>query len=161
MVSLLAGPRNYAEFVRREDGAGTVLNLMFLVSLIAVGGLAVDVTNVTTSRTELQITADAVAHAALLSRETMDAENAKLVALALSDENLPIEDVGEVITDEDIVFGYWNETTNTFTADEDSRSGVQVTARQNSEGDNPIATTMLKIVGFDEWDVSVTATFMT
>lgn len=98
MVSLLAGPRNYAEFVRREDGAGTALNLILLLSLVAVGGLAVDVTNVTASRTELQITADAVAHAALLSRETMTVEDAKVVALALSDENLPIEDVGQVIT---------------------------------------------------------------
>ncbi len=161
MIPLMNVRRDRADFATREDGGATVLSLTLLISLVALGGIAVDVSNVTSSRTELQMTADAVAHAALLSRDTKNASSAKADALSVSVANLPAAEVGQVIRAEDIVFGKWIETTQTFIPEATSRSAVQVTARQNSDGGNPIATFMLKVVGFDEWDVTVRSTFST
>lgn len=153
--------RACADFLRKEDGVGTVYGLLTVASLVALGGVAVDVTNVVTSRTNLQLTADTVAHAALLTRERKSANDAKIVALAMAAANLPVASVGQVVSATDIVFGTWNATTNTFTPDASSRTAVQVTAREHSDTGNPVATLMLKIVGFKKWDVKVASTFST
>ena len=156
--------RGCAEFVKREDGAGTVFSLLLFVSLVALGGIAVDVTNVTMARTELQVTADAVAHSALLSRERMSEPDAKAVALALAEQNMTAAEAGVVIREEEIVFGDWDSASLTFTpqVDPDERpTAVQVVARQDTTNANPLATFMLRIVGFDQWDVSVVSVFAT
>lgn len=161
------GQRGCAEFVKREDGAGTVFSLLIFVSLFALGGLAVDVSNVTAARTELQVTADAVAHAALVSRERLEERDAKAVALALAEENMRAAEAGVVIREEEIVFGVWDRGDPDagiqpfFTPQEGSRSAVQVVARQDTTNANPLATFMLRIVGFDQWDVSVVSVFET
>lgn len=148
-------------FKSAEDGVVSSYGVIALLFVLALGGYAVDTSNVMTARTELQITADAVAHAALVERERKTAADARTAALAISSANLPIADVGQVIRSADIVFGDWNAVTRTFVPREASRSGVQVTARQNSNNGNPVATYMLKIVGFNKWDVSVASTFTT
>lgn len=150
-----------ADFVNKDDGGVTAFSLLTLGAMIALGGIAVDVAHVMMSRTELQITADAVAHAALLSRERKNPDDAKAAALAISAANLPVAHVGEVVRAEDIVFGLWNAGTGTFTPSATSRTAVQVTAREHSDTNNPIATFMLKVVGFEKWDIGVTSIFAT
>ena len=150
-----------AAFRTAEDGVVSTYGVIALVVVLALGGYAVDVSNMITQRTELQITADAVAHAALLERERKTADDARTAALSVSTANLAIADVGQVIRATDIVFGDWNATTRTFVPRAASRTGVQVTARQHSDTGNPIATFMLQIVSFDKWDVAVKSTFVT
>ena len=150
-----------ARFRDEEDGGGTVFSVLLLISMIGLGGYALDVSNVMTSRTELQITADAVAHAALLKRERSSVAVAKAAAIAISTANLPIQNVGTVIHTNDIVFGRWDAEQRKFFPEPTSKTGVQVTARQNSENENPISTFFLRIVGFNDWDVSVQATYST
>ncbi len=161
MKWLEEGRRCISDFRAREDGTGTAFGLLLFISLAALGGIAVDVSSVTTARTNLQTTADSVAHSALVARERMSATDAKATALALSAANLQIEQVGQVINEDDIMFGVWDPETRIFTPDPASRTAVHVTARQNSENDNPLGTFLLRIVGFDKWDVAVVSIFDT
>lgn len=161
MKHLIDGQRGRAEFVTQEDGAGTVFSLLLFVSLVALGGIAVDVSNVTMARTELQVTADAVAHASLVSREGMTEANARAVGLTMAAANMTTAEAGVVIRPEEIVFGRWNSSSRTFTPEPDSRRAVQVIARQDTTNANPLATFMLRIIGFDQWDVSVVSVFST
>ncbi|MEZ5796383.1 MAG: TadG family pilus assembly protein [Paracoccaceae bacterium] len=148
-------------FLRNEDGAGTAYSLLTLAAMAMLGGYAIDVSNVMTARTNLQVTADAAAHAALLKRDTANAEDAKLAALAMAEKNLPSQDHGVTLTTSDIVFGDWNEVTRTFTPRASSRSAVQVTARQTSANTNPVPVFLLQFVGMDSWDVINKATYVT
>ena len=148
-------------FRSAEQGGAGAFSLMLLVSILAIGGYAVDVSNVMTNRTQLQMTADTVAHAALYTREFNTEADAKTAALAISITNLPVAYVGTVIKANDIVFGDWNATTRVFTPNAASRKGVQVTARENTSNGNPVKTFLLKTVGFSQWDLEVTSTVMT
>ena len=161
MKHLIDGQRGRAEFVTQEDGAGTVFSLLLFVSLVALGGIAVDVSSVTTARTELQVTADAVDNASLVSREGMAEADARAVGVTMAAANMTTAEAGVVIRPEEIVFGRWNSSSRTFTPEPDSRRAVQVVARQDTTNANPLATFMLRIIGFDQWDVSVVSVFAT
>lgn len=147
------------DFLRDESGVGTVFSLFLLMSFILLGGVAADVQSVITAKVQLQINSDAVAHAALVYRETMGAEDSKEKAVEISVKNVPTDGNGDVITTEDINFGYWNDASQSFTVDESSNAAVRAVARRNTDQTNPIGTFLLWIVGFDEWDVSVVSVF--
>lgn len=148
-------------FVEGDEGGVTAYSLIVLIGMLALGGYAVDVSNVTSRRTHLQITADAVAHAAILAREFGTVEEARAAALEISVGNLPEAYAGEVVTPEEIIFGHWDPLTETFLPDEDSRSAVYVMAREDSTNGNAVGTFMLGIVGFDQWDVSAISVYST
>lgn len=156
--------RRLGEFQASEDGTMTVGGLIFTVMILAVGGLAVDVSNAINQRAQLQVTADATAHDALYTRNnelTITADEAKAVALALGDYNMPSAVYGTVLTAADIEFGVWDRTTRTFTPDEDSRSAVRVLTHRDAAGGNEVATHLLKFAGFDSWDVRTDSVFET
>ena len=149
------------KFRKDEKGAATAFTIFLLISMLALGGYAVDVSNLMARRTQLQMTADSVAHAALLTREFGTADAAKTTALSISVANLPVAYVGQVIHSANIVFGDWSAATRTFTPRAATRSAVQVTAQENTANGNPVVTFLLKIVGVDKWDVTVQSTFAT
>ncbi len=72
------------KFGKNEGGAMTALNLFFLSTVALIGGVAVDVSSVISARTQLQATADAAAHAALVEREWHSPEAAKAKAIELA-----------------------------------------------------------------------------
>ena len=145
---------------RRDDrAAATVFSLFLVMSFVAMGGVAVDVTNVMAKRTELQITADAVAHAAIVTRETRSEAEAKTAAANLALANITQAEAGIVVKEEDIIFGTFDPVAVKFTPVPGSRSAVLVIAREATENSNPIGTFMLNMVGFDEWNVDVISIF--
>ncbi len=153
-----------ASFVRSEEGGMTVGGLIFMVIFLAVGGLAVDVSNAISQRTHLQVTADAAAHTALYVRNyTLNAtpEEAKAAALALGQENMPPGVFGNVLTTQDIEFGVWDREDRTFTPDETSRSAVRVWTHRDAAGANEVTTYLLKFAGFDAFDVRTASVFET
>lgn len=153
-----------ARFQASEDGAMTAGGLIFTVIFLAVGGLAVDVSNAINQRSQLQLTADATAHDALYTRNytlTATADDAKAAALALGDYNMPSAVYGQTLTANDIEFGVWNRETRTFTADEASRSAVRVLTHRDAAGGNEVATYLLKFAGFQSWDVRTDSVFET
>jgi Flp pilus assembly protein TadG len=156
--------KNLETFTADEDGAMTAGGLIFMTIFLAVGGLALDVSNAISNRTQLQLTADATAHAALYARNytlTADANDARAAALALGDVNMPQSFYGEVLTPGDIQFGVWDRASRTFTPDETSRSAVRVRTHRDEEGENPVGTFLLKFAGFDAFNVRTASVFET
>ncbi|MDP3194977.1 TadE/TadG family type IV pilus assembly protein [Tabrizicola sp.] len=151
-------------FAASEDGGMTGGGLIFMIVFLAVGGLAVDVSNAISQRTHLQLTADATAHSALYVRNyTLNAtpEDAKTAALALGRTNMPPGVFGEVLSTQDIEFGVWNRANRTFTPDETSRTAVRVWTHRDAAGENEVTTYLLKFAGFDSFDVRTASVFET
>lgn len=157
-TQLFKSPKRFAA---EERGGITSLSLFLLVTTLMLGGYAIDVSNVMTARTQLQVTADAVAHAALLEREFKTEADAKASALALAEDNMPTGFYGTVLTAEDIVFGDWDPEDRVFTPQPGSRHAVQVRTQRVEDYNNPIRTYLLKLVGLDDWDVVTSAVFTT
>lgn len=151
-------------FRRSEDGGMTAGGLIFTAIFLAVGGLAVDVSNAISQRTHLQVTADATAHEALYIRNytlNATADSAKAAALALGEENMPQARFGQVLTADDIEFGVWDRSTRTFTPDPTSRSAVRVQTHRTAADQNEVVTYLLKFAGFDAFDVRTSSIFET
>ena len=159
MIPLRHSRRSARAFAADERAAATVFSLLLFMSLVMMGGLAVDVTNAITMRKELQVTSDAVAHAALVTRELQSEADSKTKAIAVAKLNMPDGQFGNVVTANDIVFGTWNPANTTFTPVSGSREAVMVTARQDSTNGNPLATFMLGLIGLDDWNVSAVTVY--
>ena len=148
-------------FGRREDGAMTAFGLFMFIAMVAIGGLALDVANAMMARTQLQVAADAIAHAALYSRETNDAEDAKHAALSLAEVNMPSSKYGTVLTANEIKFGYWHDDTNQFEVDDAAFDSVFVDVSRMQASANPVGTFFLRFVGINQWDVRRGSVFET
>lgn len=154
----------FTTFATSEDGGMAAGGLIFTMVFLAVGGLAVDVSNAISQRTHLQVTADAVAHEALYVRNyTLNAtpEDAIAAALVLGNDNMPQAVFGQVLTAGDIEFGVWDPNTRTFSPDPTSRSAVRVWTHRTAADQNEVATYLLKFAGFDAFDVRTASVFET
>lgn len=153
--------RSLSRFAADCRGGATAYGLLLLATVLMAGGYAVDVQNVMTARTKLQTAADSAAHAALLTRETKTAEEAKQVAVNVASLNMPTGIFGATLTVDDVVFGNWDDGTRTFTPDPGGTGAVQVTAWRSEERGNSIGTYLLRMVGMDRWNIAVTAIYKT
>ena len=135
--------------------------MFILIGTLFVGGYAIDVGNVMTARTQLQIAADASAHAALLTRELKSEGEAIAAAHEIALLNMPESVFGTVLNDADIVFGEYDSNAQSFVPKSGSRGAVQVTTRRTLENGNEVATYLLKLVGLDDWNLTTTAIFTT
>jgi Putative Tad-like Flp pilus-assembly len=133
--------------------------LTFVACGLLIGSYAVDVTNLEQQRTLMQVTADSVAHDALLTRELRPVDEAVEAAVARAEAMMPEETYGAILDEADILFGSWNAETRTFTPNPTSRSAVRVLLRRTSDNDNPIATYLFRMIGLDNFDVVVRSTF--
>ncbi len=148
-------------FCADQDGGITVLSLMLMLPILMLAGYAIDTGNVMAARTQLQIAADAAAHAALLERELHSEDDARALALDVAELNMPAERYGYVIAPENIEFGVFDHDAMQFTPDEDLNSAVRVIARRNAENGNGVRTFLLKLVGLEEWTLNVQSVFVT
>lgn len=146
---------------RREDGGMTAYGLITMMVFFGFGGLALDVGNAYRVRTQVQVAADATAHAALYHREYLTAANAKVAALDVAHTALPTSHYGEVIKTTDIDFGYWDAVAQTFTVDNNSKDAVRVRSSRAKDRGNGVLTYMLGFVGISRWDVRRDAVFET
>lgn len=144
-----------------DDGGITAFGLFFMIISIMLGGLAIDISNVMTARTRLQVAADAAAHAALVARETRSASEAKAIGIKVAKLNMPSDFFGDVLVSSDIEFGVWDVNSQDFIPDGNSRSAVYVSPRQTKDTGNAIPTYILKLVGLNEWNLRVRSIFAT
>ncbi len=149
------------KFSDHEDGAMTALGLFIGISSIVIGGLAIDVANSMMARTQLQVAADAAAHAAIYYRENHTADEAITAAIAVAEANMPASKYGSYITAEDIQFGDWDSDAQVFTADAGSTNGVMINVARVAARNNSVGTYFLKFAGFGAWDVRRAAVFET
>ncbi len=149
------------KFMRHEDGAITIFGLFIFLVVAIISAIAVDISHLLSARNQMQIAADATAHAALYNRETESSSVAKSRALDLFGYVMPFEDYGSVLTATDIQFGTWSYETNTFTPNPTSRSAVLVTPSRLTSKSNSVASFLFQLVGKDTWDVVVSSVFTT
>ena len=153
-------PTALKSFAAARDGAITVLNIFLLMTIAIVGGIAVDMANLISARTQLQVAADVASHAALYARhEDMDVATAKQTALDLALENMPKSRFGEVLRIENIHFGTYDAASKKFKIDDAATDAVYVATDRLKENANPVSSFLLQLVGFWDWDVVTTSVF--
>ncbi len=154
-------PKTLTSFGRREDGALTAFGLFLTITMICVGGLAIDVANAIKVRTHLQVAADSAAHAALVAREYKTEAESKAIAVSVAQMALPPSGFGATIEADDIQFGQWDPATEIFTIDPGSNEAVMVNTQRLQARANGVGTYFLRFVGLNNIDVVRQSVFET
>jgi hypothetical protein len=147
-------------FLRDERGSYTIWSLVWFSLYVAMGGLAVDMTDAYRNQTLLQSTADASALAGVMSLPNQDDGLAQALVYAADNMNPAIN--GNVLKDAEVIFGNWDSPTRTFTPGTTAPDAVRVITRRDDANGNPVATNFLRILGLwglpmDRWNISVEA----
>lgn len=137
-------------FIGDEAGSGTIFVLFIVLLSLVFAALAMDFNKAMARRTKMQTAIEAVAHAALVTRELNDVATAKSQGLAIASVNLP---VNASIQSGDIVFGRWDPTAGSFASDSTSRDAVRVSAERSKNRGNQVQNILLRLVGQDSFDV--------
>ena len=135
-----------------ESGAVLVMIAISIAMLLGFVAFVFDMGRIYVARAELQGAADAmvVATADLLPNEA---------AIEIVAEQYAVETdgTGAILDPSDVVMGYWDDATSTFTPGGSDPNAVQITARRAVQNSNPVDTVFAKIFGFDTIDVSATS----
>ncbi|NNE89160.1 MAG: hypothetical protein HKN27_13880 [Silicimonas sp.] len=151
----------FSQFFSRDEGALTAFGLILTIAMIGIGGLALDYANAIMIRTHLQVAGDSAAHAAIFARDTESEEDAKAIALAVAHRSLPPERFGDTILADDIIFGVWDDATDSFVPTPGEREAVLVNTQRLASRGNAMATYFLNFVGIEEMDVVANSVFIT
>ncbi len=143
------------KFLDDEQGAGTIMGLLWFILLVGITGMAVDVTDGFRSQTMLQATADASALAAAI--DLPDEATVVATAVAYSDTNMATDDYGTVLLDADVDIGSWDASTHIFTVGTTLPDAVRVRTRRSIENNNPAPVNFLRIIGLMNWNVTTYA----
>jgi hypothetical protein len=152
--------KNMQGFLRDESGGYTVWSLIWFSLYVAMGGLAVDITDAYRNQTLLQATADSSALAGALSLP--DAVDAKDQAVAYSTDNMLYSVNGAVLDRDEVFVGTWNFATETFADGGADVNAVRVITRRDNSNGNPLAANFLRILSlwqlpFDHFNISAEA----
>ncbi|WP_168174009.1 pilus assembly protein TadG-related protein [Thioclava sp. F36-6] len=151
------------DFTAEEDGMITQLSLFWTILFLAVGSLALDVSNGYRNRVVMQDAADAAALGAmyLSSDPLITKDEAKTRAAQLAHSNLASDDGTSVITKDDVTFGYYDATNHRFVTDYaedlDLSPAVRVMAHRTTERANAAPTFFGKVIGQDGWQINTGA----
>ncbi|OOY20806.1 hypothetical protein BMI86_09860 [Thioclava sp. DLFJ5-1] len=151
------------DFTAEEDGVITQLSLFWTILFLAVGSLALDVSNGYRNRVVMQDAADAAALGAmyLSSDPLITKDEAKTRAAQLAHSNLASDDGTSVITKDDVTFGYYDATNHRFVTDYaedlDLSPAVRVMAHRTTERANAAPTFFGKVIGQDGWQINTGA----
>ena len=147
--------------LRDDEGSLTLLSLYFLAGLLAVSALAIDFAYLLAARNQLQVAADAAAHAALYFRERNGADASRIKAVELAQHSMPEASYGAVLRPEDVEFGHWDYATQTFTVNPYSRDAVRVRPGRTEARGNAVAAYLFRFVNEPFWDLAAQAVFVT
>ncbi len=151
--------KRFASFCRGDEGNMTIIGLFGVIAIAGAGSFAMDVTNQSLARTHLQTAADQAAHAALYNRYLMNADEAKIKALAVANTTLPSTIFGETITVDDIKFGVIDKATGGFVLAASSMSAVRVQTNFHADRDNALKSYLMHFLGVDQFNISTTAIY--
>ena len=152
--------KRFDRFLRDESGAYTIWSLIWFSLYVAMGGLAVDMTDAYRNQTLLQSTADASALAGVMSLP--DQDDAVVQALIYSSDNMDPAINGNVLDEAEVFLGNWDFDDQIFTAGDGAPDAVRVITRRDESNNNPLATNFLRILSLwgipiDSWNISVEA----
>ncbi len=153
--SIVVLGKRFHRFLRDESGGYTIWSLLWFSLYVAMGGLAVDMTDAYRNQTLLQSTADASALAAVMSLP--DQADGLAQALVYAGDNMAPAINGNVLKAGEVIFGNWSFATRTFTPGTTAPDAARVITRRDSANSNPLATNFLRIIGLQQWNISVEA----
>ncbi len=139
-------------FASRTDGAVTVYAMFFTLTVLLLGGVAIDYNNGIRSQAHLRVVVDAAALAAALD---LPDENAALAsALTYAAANAPPSIYGTVVQPSNVEFGRWDSGAQAFTASVTPTNAVRVQAYRNSASGNSIRNMFMGFLGRPTWDIA-------
>ncbi|MEM1276051.1 MAG: pilus assembly protein TadG-related protein [Pseudomonadota bacterium] len=155
--------RHLGRFLKDETGSVTAWNLIWFAAICGIIGVTIDTTTAHHTKAQLQITADAAAHAAMIGllNPNFDIPAAERVAAAVtagrsySYLNMPAELYGDVTVDRDIEVGLWHD--RVLVENQEYPDAVKVTAWRSDHRDNSVGASFLRIIGFNEWNLNASA----
>ena len=148
-------------FAQNEDGSATPLAIGFAIIFMIMAGMAVDFNKAMGERTQMQMTTDSAAHAALYTWEFEDTDKSTETAMFTVTGMLPDAAFINAFQDTDIEYGFWDPDAGTFTVDaafveakdDPRRSAVRAEAQLEPERDNASNNIFLSMVGFDTFTI--------
>jgi len=146
-------------FATRDDGAVTIFGLYLFLAVSMIGAIALDVSYLRATKTQLQVAADQSAHAAIYRRSSQTMEQAQQDAVAITDQILGGAKFKGALTTTDIEFGTYVSETNTFVADSLSRQAVRVVTSLERERDNAAQSFLFRMVGIEDFEVLAEAVY--
>ncbi len=140
-----------------RDTRGAIGPMFVFVLPLLLGALAyvTDLGHLISTRSHLQAVADATALAAASSPVDEDTGIARARYYAAI--NMPIADYGDVLPEDDILFGTWNGDTRTFTQGALPTDAVLVTLRRTEDNGNALDTFFGSVLGIHAFDVTAAA----
>jgi len=138
-------------FKKDTSGTMTMWNVISMIGLLSIGGLAVDTSNAWRVKAMLQNTADVSALAAAIHIEDQSA--AKDMAVNFARRNMPQNVHGDVVRRGDVEFGTYDSATQIFTPTKMNPDAVRVYAGRDSARSNAVSTYLLKLTGITDLDV--------
>ena len=154
-------------FIRNEDGIATAWAIGWLILCFSIAGLSIDITNAWKVKQFLQSTADVAAHAGGLELGGPESQQLLDKVTAAANEyaslNMNPARYGDVLVNNDVSVGYWDNETKTF---QDMNVGgstsipdaVRVVTRQDGVASSKVGTFFLRFVGFDAFTIAATTT---
>ena len=154
-------------FIRNEDGIATAWAIGWLILCFSIAGLSIDITNAWKVKQFLQSTADVAAHAGGLELGGPESQQLLDKVTAAANEyaslNMNPARYGDVLVNNDVSVGYWDNETKTF---QDMNVGgstsipdaVRVVTRQDGIASSKVGTFFLRFVGFDAFTIAATTT---
>ena len=152
-------------FIRNEDGIATAWAIGWLILCFSIAGLSIDATNAWKVKQILQSTADIAAHAGGLELGTVGNSNIEAAVIVAANQfattNMNVARYGDVLVDNDIHVGNWDQENHVFTRMTASSTvlpdAVRVTTRQDGVNSSKVGTFFLRFIGFDAFTVSTTS----
>lgn len=145
-------------FAKGEQGSVLVPAALAATVLIASAGLAIDYGYFHMMKKDLQVTADASALAA--SSMLTNQADARQVAVTYAGQNMPASLHGNVLLDQDVEFGEWNEASRAFLPLGTDVNAVRITTRRSAVNANPVQFSLGRVLGFVDQDLSAVAVAM-
>jgi Flp pilus assembly protein TadG len=137
-------------FARDESGATAVVAALTITAMLGMGAIAIDGSNLYSTKTLLQNAADTAARAAAYYVPSETDVEARAVAIA--EQAMPTSRFGTVLVPADVDLGTWNAETETFTETAPaSAKAVRVTTRRT------VPLSLAHIFGLTSSDVSAVA----
>lgn len=138
---------------KRRPGFTAIYSVLLMIALCAFVSLAVDYARVQLAKSELLAAVDAAARYASTG---LSDSTAVTKAISAAADN-KVDGKSLVLTSADVTTGYWNDTTDAFTAGGTPVNAVKISARRSSASGNGIPLLFMSILGRSSCDVSATA----
>ncbi len=141
---------------RDRRGNVVVLSAFLMIVMMALAAFAVDVGYIAEARTQLQKSADASALAAASKLPSLSGATLAATGCATSNQTT----ITPSLKTSDIVYGYWNRNTATFTSPKPvgrPYNAVKITLRRTAANGNALGLFFGRVLGSQTTDVTATA----